>query len=392
MSNRSAQACASLAASLVAVGAIAAQAHAAEVIRQPFGRTAVGQRIFKTVLRNDLGASVAAIDFGATLTAIDVPDRHGRLANIVLSLPSVAAYESNQRRYGAVVGRYAGRITDAKFVLDGVTYPLEAGRNNMTLHGGSRGWDKRVWLSEPILEPDAVGVRFSLLSPDRDQGFPGALRVSVTYRLLRKANALSIEYEAVTSAATVINLTNHAFFNLHGAGQGTILEHRVWIAADRYAAVDWRKASTGTLPPVAGTVLDFRSPRRVADALKLDDELLKASNGLDHSLVTGDAAPVTPRLVGWIEDPASGRRMSVLTTEPSVQINSGQGFDGSEVGAEDVAYPHYAGLAFETQHLPDSPNQPRFPSTTVRPGVPFRSVTVLRFTAEPEVPPVAHRP
>lgn len=360
--------------------AFAGTAQAAEVRREPFGHTRAGVAIVRTMLRNDLGMSVAAIDFGATLTAIETPDRKGRFANIVLNRPDIAAYETNQRRYGAVVGRYAGRITDARFTLDGATHALEPGRNTMTLHGGSNGYDKRVWTSSPVSDRRSVGVRYRLLSPGGDQGFPGAVELTVTYRLMRKSNDLRIEYEARTDAPTVINQTNHAFFNLAGAGQGTVLDHRVQIAALHYAEVDARKAPTGKLPPVAGTVLDFRTPRRVGDVLKLDDPLLTNSNGFDHSLVLAGKVAPTPRLAGWIEDPKSGRRMTILTTEPSVQFNTGNGFDGSETGSEGVAYPRYAGLAFETQHLPDSPNQPGFPSTVLRPDKPFRSTTILRFT------------
>lgn len=355
-------------------------AWAAEVLRTPFGTTNAGDAIVKTVLRNDLGMGVSAIDFGATLTAIETPDREGKMANVVLSRPDLAAYETNQRRYGAVIGRYAGRITDARFTLDGVTYALEAGRHNMTLHGGSRGYDKRAWQSQVISDRRSVGVRFFLFSPAGDQGFPGALRLTVTYRLMRKANELRIEYDARTSAPTVVNLTNHAFFNLAGAGTGTVVDHHVWIDADRYAEVDARKAPTGALPSVEGAVLDFRRPRRLGDVLRVDDPLLTPSNGFDHSLVLRHLGGKQPSLAGWIEDIRSGRRMTVLTTEPSVQFNSGNGFDGGEFGSEGVAYPRYAGLAFETQHLPDSPNQPAFPSTVLRPGDHFRSVTVLRFS------------
>lgn len=367
---------------LIAMLIIAGAAHAADVRRVPFGKTRDGVAIVKTVLRNDLGMNVAAIDYGATLTAIETPDREGKFANVVLNRPDIGAYETNQRRYGAVIGRYAGRITDARFTLDGKTHALEAGRNNMTLHGGSRGYDKRAWSSVAISDRQSVGVRYVLLSPAGDQGFPGALRLTVTYRLMRKSNELRIEYVARTSAPTVVNLTNHAFFNLAGAGAGTIADHRVQVDADRYAEVDARKAPTGKLPSVASTVLDFRTPKRLGDVLRLDDPLLASSNGFDHSLVVRDAVTAAPTPVGWIEDPASGRRMTVLTTEPSVQFNSGNGFDGSETGSEGVAYPRYAGLAFETQHLPDSPNQAAFPSTVLRPGTPFRSTTILRFSRQ----------
>ncbi|MGH1558519.1 aldose epimerase family protein [Caulobacter segnis] len=260
------------------------------------------------MLRDDLGMEASQRSTsGATLTAIEAPDREGRFANIVLNRPDIAAYETNRRRYGAVIGRYAGGITDARFTLDGATHALEAGRNNVTLHGGSRGYDKRVWSSEAISDRRSVGVRYHLLSPAGDQGFPGALRVTVSYRLMRKTNALQVEYVARTNAPTVVNFTNHAFFNLAGAGAGTIADHRVWIDADRYAEVDAREAPTGLLPPVTGTVLDFTTPRRVGDVLRVDDPLLASSNGFDHSLVLRQAVP--PRTAAgcrWVEDPASG--------------------------------------------------------------------------------------
>ncbi|MBO9707959.1 MAG: galactose mutarotase [Caulobacter sp.] len=369
-----------LIASITVAGMGRGAARAAEVRRELFGKTRAGVAIVKTVLRNDLGMSVSAIDYGATLTAIETPDRNGRMANVVLSRPDVASYETNQRRYGAVIGRYAGRITDARFTLDGATYSLEPGRNNMTLHGGSQGYDKRVWSRQTISDSQSIGVRYHLLSPVGDQGFPGALRLTVTYRLMRKSNELRIEYAARTSAPTVVNFTNHAFFNLAGAGSGTVLDHLVWIDADRYAEVDARKAPTGVLSPVAGTLLDFRTPRRLGDVLRPEDSLLAPSNGFDHSLVLRDAVASTPTLAGWVEDPVGGRRMTIWTTEPSVQFNSGNGFDGSEVGSEGVAYLRHAGLAFETQHLPDSPNQRGFPSTVLRPGGHFRSTTVLKFS------------
>lgn len=364
---------------LAAVLLAATSAHAADAKREPFGATKAGVPVERTILRNDLGMTVAAIDYGATLTTITAPDRAGTFENVILSLPTVAAYEASQRRWASVIGRYAGRITDAKITVDGKAYALEAGRNNMTLHGGSNGYDKRVWTSHAVSDAKSVGVAFELHSPDGDQGFPGALDITVTYRLMRKANELHIDYAARTSAPTVLNLTNHGFLNMAGAESGDVLGQTIWLDADRYAEVDARKAPSGKLLPVEGTVLDFRKPRREGEAMKLDDPLLSPSQGFDHSLafrVTGRGV----REVARMEDPASGRRVAILTDQPSVQINSGNGFDGTEKGSGGAAYPKYAGFAFEMQHLPDSPNQPVFPSTELRPGKPFRATTILRFS------------
>ena len=373
-----------LAGALVAALAIAGGAHAAEVAAAPFGATKDGRAILETTLRNDRGMVVSAIDYGATLTAIETPDRKGEVRNILLSQPTVAGYEATQRRYAATIGRYAGRIGGARFVLDGQVHVLEPGKNGATLHGGSHGYDKRVWSSRPVSDRRSVGVRFTLISPDGDQGFPGRLEVSVTYRLMRRSNELRIEYTARTDAPTVVNLTNHGFFNLAGAGQGDVLGQWVWIDADRYAEVDLSKIPTGQLPSVATTVLDFRKTALIGAQLKLSDPLLASSQGFDHSLVFRTPGGAL-RPVAWMEDPASGRRMEISTTEPSVQFNSGNGFDGTEVGSEGVAYRQHDGFAFETQHLPDSPNRPGFPSTTLRPGRVLHTTTVLSFPG-----PIAH--
>ena len=369
-----------LAGALVAAAVITGWAHAADVTTASFGATQDGRPILKTTLRNDRGMRVSAIDYGATLTAIETPDREGVVRNVLLNQPTVAGYEATQRRYAAAIGRYAGRIGGARFVLDGQVHALEPGKNGATLHGGSRGYDKRVWTSQPVSDRRSVGVRFTLISPDGDQGFPGRLEASVTYRLMRRSNELRIEYTARTDAPTVINLTNHGFFNLAGAGQGDVLGQRVWIDADQYAEVDQGKIPTGRLLSVEGTVLDFRKPAPIGAQLNLSDPLLTSSQGFDHSLVfRTPGGPLRP--VAWMEDPASGRRMEISTTEPSVQFNSGNGFDGGEVGSEGVAYRQHDGFAFETQHLPDSPNKPGFPSTTLRPDAAFNSTTVLRFTS-----------
>ena len=371
-----------LAAVCLATLALMGVAQAAEATTAAFGLTQDGRAILKTTLRNDRGMVVSAIDYGATLTAIDAPDRRGAMANVLLSQPTVAGYEATQRRYAATIGRYAGRIAGARFMLDGRIHALEPGKNGATLHGGSRGYDKRVWTSRTISDRRSVGVRFSLVSPDGDQGFPGRLEVSVTYRLMRRSNALRIEYEARTNKPTVVNFTNHGFFNLAGAGHGDILGQRVWIDADRYAEVDASKIPTGRLLDVAGTVLDFRIAAPFCAQLKIEDPLLASSQGFDHSLLFR-ASDGALRRVAWIEDPRSGRRLEIETTEPSVQLNSGNGFDGSEVGSEGVAYRRHEGFAFETQHLPDSPNRSDFQPTTLRPGKIFRSTTVLRFSASP---------
>ncbi len=350
---------------------------------EAFGHTAKGEPVDRYSFANATGLRISAITYGATLTVVEVPGRAGQRANVVLSLPDIAAYERTHRRWASVIGRYAGRIAGARFTLDGTTHQLEQGRNGVTLHGGSDGYDRRVWAATHFRDARSSGVVFRLDSRDGDQGFPGRLQLEVTYRLPHRQNELQVEYRARSDAATVLNLTNHGFFNLAGAGAASIAGHRVTIAADRYAETDERKIPTGRLLPVAGTALDLRQPTWIAPLLNRRDSLLVPSNGFDHSLVlTSHAGGV--RLTATVDEPASGRRLEIFTTEPSVQFNSGNDFDASEIGTEGIAYPGHAGFAIETQHLPDSPNRPDFPSTVLRPGMEFRSLTIYRFSVIPD--------
>jgi aldose 1-epimerase len=362
----------------LAAQAVAADRPAPQV--QAWGVTRGGQPVQRVQLRNAHGMEVACIDYGATLTAIVVPDARGHRDNVVLSLPSLAAYEDNRRRYGAEIGRYAGRIGGARFMLDGREIQLQPNAKGVYLHADPEGYDRRVWQRHDFSEARSLGSVYEMDSPDGDQHFPGHLRLRVVYRLMRDRNELRIEYSATTDAPTVLNPTNHAFFNLAGAGRAGLDGHRFRIEADRYAVTDALRIPTGELAPVQGTPLDFRQPASAAERILAADPLLGNPAGFDHSLVfirqDGRLRPVLQ-----VEERGSGRRLQVWTTEPSVQFNSGNGFDGSETGSEGVAYPRYAGFAFETQHLPDSPNHPQFPSTRLDPGRVFSSVTVYRFSA-----------
>lgn len=357
----------------------AAPATAASIRVGPFGTTADGRAVSRIVLANDRSMRVAVIDRGATVTTMAVPDRHGRVRNVVLNLPSVAAYERSQRRWAGIVGRYAGRIADASFSLDGRRHALEPGRNGVTLHGGSDGYDKRVWRHAVHRDAASVAATFTLVSPDGDQGFPGRLTLSVTYRLMRRSNTLRIVYRATTTAPTVFNPTNHMFLNLAGAGSGTIDRQPLRLWAGRYAELDARKVPTGRLPTVAGTPLDFRRARPIDAAGAVADPLLAAAGGYDHALVVRDRPASRPMPVARLLDPASGRGLLIESTEPAVVLNGGNGFDGTETGGEGVAYRAYAGVALETQHLPDAPHHPAFATTVLRPGQVFASETRYRF-------------
>ncbi len=346
---------------------------------EALGSSRSGEPVERVTVSNDRGMQLACIDYGATITALRVPDRNGRLQNVVLSLPDLAAYEVTQRRFAAVIGRYAGRIGAARFSLDGRTFELSPNAKGVALHGDPRGFDRRVWQRRDFAEAGSLGSVFSLLSPADDQHFPGRLDVEVTYRLMRRSNELRIEYAATTDAPTVLNLTNHAYFNLAGAGTRGLGSHMFTLAADRYAVTDTNKLPTGELASVQGTALDFRAPASMAARLVRGNTLLDAAGGYDHSLVFAaprDASRPVLRVDEW----QSGRRLEVWTSEPSAQLNSGNGFDGTEIGAEGLGYGRHDGFAFETQHLPDSPNHAHFPSTTLRPGQVFRSLTRLRFS------------
>jgi aldose 1-epimerase len=362
------------------LAATGAPAVAASVHVEPFGRTARGAAVSRIVMTNDRAMRVAIIDRGATLTMMEVPDRQGRARNVVLALPDVAAFERTQRRWGGIIGRYAGRIADARFTLDGRKHSLTPGRNGVTLHGGPDGFDSRMWHAETRRDAMSSSAIFRLTSPAGDQGFPGRLSVEVTYRLMDRMNELRIEYRATTTAPTVFNPTNHMFLNLGGADSGTIDTHRLRLFAKLYVESDARKIPTGRLLPVAGTPLDFRRLRWLVASRAAAHPLLAWSGGFDHAYLLRNDPAARPQPVAAVEDPRSGRRLAIDSTEPAVVFNSGNGFDGTETGAEGVAYAKYAGLALETQHLPDAPNQPSFASTVVRPGHLFRSVTVYHFS------------
>jgi aldose 1-epimerase len=369
---------------------LAAGSAAATGIRvQAYGVTANGEPVERVVLENERGMRLSYIDYGATLIAAEVADRRGKRRNVVLSPPDLAAFEKTRGRYGAIIGRYAGRIGGASYTLDGKKVQLSANARGVAIHGDPDPYDKRVWRRQDFADSVSIGSIYRLHSPDGDQNFPGAMDISVTYRLLRKSDEFQIEYRATTSAPTVLNLTNHVYFNLGGAAAGVegMDTHRFQIDADRYAETDALRVPTGVLAGVAGTPLDFRVAASVNARLRAPQGTpLQGLNGgpagYDHSLVFSKKDGAYAK-VAVIDDTASGTRMEVRTSEPSVQLYSVNGFDGKEIGAEGVGYQRYGAFAFETQHLPDSPNHPAFPTTALYPGQRFESLTSFRFSAGP---------
>ncbi|MGD0345665.1 MAG: aldose epimerase family protein [Terracidiphilus sp.] len=314
--------------------------------------------------------------YGAHLVSIRTPDRTGKMADVALGYDTLDTYLIRPNPYiGAVVGRYGNRIALGKFTLDGKTYQIPINNGANALHGGPIGFDQYVWQAKEV--PD--GVEFTHVSPDGDMGFPGTLTATVRYTL--KGNTLRIDYSAKTDKATVVNLTNHTYFNLHGDDQGNNLDLKIEINADRYTPVDAGLIPTGELAPVAGTPLDFRKPEVIGARIDADNEQLKLAGGYDHNFVL-NGKPGTLHLAAIVTDPVSGRKLTVETTEPGVQFYSGNFLDGTFTGRHGVKYEKHAGLCLETQHFPDSPNHPKFPSTVLRPGETMHSTTTFTFGLE----------
>jgi aldose 1-epimerase len=322
------------------------------------------------------GVEVRTIGYGATITSIRVPDRDGRVADVVLGFDSIDGYLGQHPHFGVVVGRYANRIAKGRFTLDGRTYQLATNDGPNHLHGGVKGFDKAVWKGEPIEQSGAAGVVYTYTSADGEEGYPGTLTVRVTYTL-SASKELSVEYEATTDKPTPINLSQHTYFNLSG-GDGDILGHELTIDADRFTPVDATLIPTGELAPVDKTPFDFRKPTPVGARINADHEQLRYGKGYDHNFVLNGASG-TLRHAARVVDPASGRTLDVSTTEPGVQFYSGNFLDGTIRGKSGRVYQRRSALCLETQHFPDSPNHPSFPSTILRPGERFQSKTVFAF-------------
>ncbi|MBZ5558125.1 MAG: galactose mutarotase [Acidobacteriia bacterium] len=352
--------------------------------RAPFGRMPDGTAVEIFTLTSGAGMEVRTMPYGAALVSIRVPDRNGKADDVVLGFDALDEYVTKNRFFGVVVGRYGNRIAKGRFTLDGKTYTLATNNGVNHLHGGVKGFDKVVWTAEPFERDGDVGVVYSHASPDGDEGYPGALSMRVTYTL-SPSNALTVDYDATTDKPTPINLTQHSYFNLAGEGGGDILDHQLTIDADRFTPVDDSLIPTGELARVAGTPFDFRQPTAIGARIGADHPQLKAGNGYDHNFVlnktsAGSEGPALhPEHAARVVDPKSGRTLDVSTTQPGVQFYSGNFLDGSVTGKSGHAYARRSGLCLETQHFPDSPNHPDFPSTILRPGERYQSRTVFAF-------------
>jgi aldose 1-epimerase len=348
---------------------------------EPFGALADGTVVHRYTLDNGQGLVVRVLTYGGILQTIEVPDRDGRPANVALGFAGLDSYlRDNTPYFGALIGRYANRIAGGRFTLDGRAYDLPVNNPPNSLHGGTEGFDKRVWAATGATGQDPTGLELAYTSPDGEMGYPGTLSVRARYRL-GPDNELRIDYRATADAPTHVNLTNHSYFNLAGEAAGTIEGHRLQLHAGHYTPTDATNIPTGEIAPVAGTPFDFTSPHPVGERIDAADQQLEYGLGYDHNFVL-DPSPAGQALrpAARVADPASGRALEVLTTEPGVQFYSGNQLDGTLVGSGGSVYGPRSGLALETQHFPDTPNQPGFPSTVLRPGQVYRSATVYRFS------------
>ncbi|HET9146578.1 MAG TPA: aldose epimerase family protein [Acetobacteraceae bacterium] len=338
-----------------------------------FGTLPGGREVFSHSLRNARGMGVSFIDYGGVITRVMAPDRDGIHGNIVLGMSTVEDYAKKSPYFGALVGRYANRIARGRFTLNGRTYHLPVNNGENSLHGGTDNFSHKLW---EVTEKGESAATLRLSSPDGDNGYPGRLDVEVTYTLTED-NALRLDYRAVTDAPTVLNLTNHSYFNLAGEGSGSALDQYVTINADHYTPANHQHIPTGEIAPVEGTPMDFRKLTRIADRIREGVEQLSLAGGYDHNFVLNRSGGL--HLAAAAYDPGSGRTLTVETDQPGVQFYTGNKLDGTLMGSGGRLYRQGDGYAFETQHFPDSPNHPEFPSTVLNPGEVFTSTTIWRF-------------
>jgi aldose 1-epimerase len=346
------------------------------IARDVFGTLPDGRAVERVTLRGEAGFEARIITFGAAIQALIAPDAAGRCDDIVLGYDDLDGFLRERKFFGASIGRYANRIANAEFKLNGVTYRLARNNGKNSLHGGLKGFDKILWSAKEL----SNGIELSYLSPDGEEGYPGNLSVIVTYTLT-EANELRIDYEAMTDKDTVVNFTNHSYFDLTGRGGGNILDHEVTIRADRFTPVNENLIPTGELRNVQDTPFDFRKPMRIGARIDEPDPQLQICHGYDHNFVLNSGGG-SLALAARVYEPLSGRILEVSTTEPGMQFYTGNHLDGTVKGKRGVVYGFRAAFCLETQHFPDSPNKPNFPSTDLKLGERFRSTTIFKFATD----------
>ena len=347
----------------------------AGVERSDFGKTKDGKTVELYTLTNRNGLVAKVMTYGATLTELHVPDKDGNKQSVVLGFDDFSKYEAGHPFFGSTTGRVANRIAKGRFTIDGKEYKVAVNNGPNHLHGGPNGFDKQMWKAQEVKSKEGPSVRFTYRSPDMDQGFPGNLDTTVIYTLTNN-DELKIDYTATTDKPTIVNLTNHSYFNLAGEGNGTVLDHELMINADNYTVFDSTQIPTGEIKPVAGTPLDFRKPTPIGQRIGQVE-----GGGYDHNFVLNDPGPQM-RLCAQVRDPGSGRVMEIRTDQPGVQLYTANGLDGKITGVSGKPYPKYGAFCLETQHYPDSVNHPKFPTVVLRPGQRYHTVTTHRFSTK----------
>jgi aldose 1-epimerase len=347
--------------------------------KKPFGKTEDGQAVDLYVLTNKNGMEAAITNFGGVVVSLKVPDRERKVDDVVLGYDSLDGYLTNKAYFGAIIGRYGNRVAHGRFTLDGVTYTLPKNDGDNTLHGGIRGFNKRLWAAKEVATPRGPALELTYLSKDGEEGFPGNLSVKVAYTLTDQ-NELRIDYSATTDKDTVVNLTNHSYFNLAGQGNGDTLEHQLTIKADQFTPVDQTLIPTGEVRAVKNTAFDFTQATVIGARINQDDQQLKVGRGYDHNWVLTGGIKSSPALAAEAYEPKSGRVLEVLTTEPGVQFYSGNFLDGTIQGKGGKVYNQRYGFCLETQHFPDSPNHSTFPTTVLKAGGKYHTTTIFKFS------------
>ena len=372
-------AAAGIAATTLGTGTAQAASGGKKPVKELFGKLADGTKVYRWSLENG-GTKLKVLSWGGVVQSLEIPDRHGKYKNVSLGFDNIEDYVAKTPYFGALIGRYGNRIAKGQFTLDGKDYQLSVNDGVNSLHGGTQGFDKHVWDVEGFTSGSDVGLHLHYTSVDGEMGYPGTLKVKVTYTLTKHGD-WRIDYAATTNKATVVNLTNHVYWNLAGEGSGSIYDHELKIAAARYTPVDSGLIPTGELAKVAGTPFDFRHTKTVGEDIREDNQQLLYAKGLDHNWVLDKGITGKPEHVATLRDPSSGRSLKIATTEPGLQFYSGNFLDGTLVGTGGHIYRQGDGMCLETQHFPDSPNHPKFPSTVLRPGQTYRSTTVHTFGA-----------
>jgi aldose 1-epimerase len=363
---------------LAAMWGIAMAEAGQSITKKPYGRMPDGTAVDIYTLTNKNGLEATITTYGGIVVTLKVPDRDGKLGDIVLGRPSLDDYIKDSPFFGALIGRYGNRIAKGKFTLDGKTYTLAVNDGPNHLHGGVKGFDKVVWQAKPKDTPEGPALELTYVSKDGEEGYPGTLTATATYTLTN-ANELKVDYVATTDKATVVNLTNHSYFNLDGDGSPSILDEDLQLMASRFTPIDKTSIPLGELRPVAGTPFDFLKPHKIGERINADDEQIRNGQGYDHNFVVdGTAGQLRPAAKAF--SAKTGRLMEILTTEPGVQFYSGNFLTARLIGKNGQPYAKRSGFCLETQHFPDSPNEPSFPSTELKPGQTYKSTTVHRFS------------